>query len=91
MPLHFKQHFCRVRLTFAGPMPHALNEFFEVLRRHTFHIANSFIFVTVPVVEYYFSYRPSPHFAARFSANDASPSDASVVIRRAECISTRRV
>lgn len=29
-------------------------------------------------------------FAARFSANDASPSDASCVCRRAECILTSR-
>jgi hypothetical protein len=33
---------------------------------------------------------PAPHLAARFSANDASPSDASRVCRRLACIRTSR-
>jgi hypothetical protein len=34
--------------------------------------------------------QPLPQFAARFSAKDASPSDASFVCRFAECILTNR-
>ena len=41
-------------------------------------------------VGYRTNYALRAQFAARFSANDASPSDASAVWRLAACIRTRR-
>ena len=45
---------------------------------------------TPPVSSITKVYLALPQFPARFSANDASPSDASAVCRRAECIFTSR-
>ena len=94
LPLHFEQDFCRILLALLGPVPNALNEFFEIFRCHGSNIANSSApatavsDVSTPQKNLFPS---APHFAARFSANDASPSDASLVCRRAECIRTSRV
>ena len=94
LPLHFEQDFCRILLALLRPVPNALNEFLEIFRCHGSNIANSAAPATavsdVSAPAGAACSPPAPQFAARFSANEASPSAASCLPPLQECSCTSR-